>query len=140
MPHCINSTTKILNLLDKSSTSKVQSPQQLNKSPVSTKSKDSANKSNKPSQKRGLSPDPPSGNSPTPSTSGGVSTKKKKAKKTKPFNKLFEGVVFSMSGYQNPIRGQIRDKAVQMGAKYRNDWDRNCTHLMYVQFKIFYYI
>lgn len=95
----------------------------------------------KPSKKRLLSPDPAFLNvgnstkqSSTPSTSKGTAAaakKPKKVKKTKPFNKLFEGVIFSMSGFQNPLRGQLRDKAVEMGARYKADWDRSCTHLMY---------
>ncbi|ODM91801.1 DNA repair protein XRCC1, partial [Orchesella cincta] len=88
---------------------------------------------NKSSKKRALSPSPPSnGASSSPSTSRGAtpSKKPKKARRTKPFNKLFEGVVFAMSGYENPQRGQIRDKAVEMGARYKADWDRTCTHLL----------
>ena len=51
-------------------------------------------------------------------------------KKTKPFERLFEDVKFVLSGFQNPLRGEIRDKALQMGAKYRGDWDSSCTHLV----------
>lgn len=50
--------------------------------------------------------------------------------KYKPFNKLMEGVTFVISGYQNPERGVIRQKALDMGAKYKADWDDTCTHLM----------
>ncbi|XP_070505362.1 DNA repair protein XRCC1 [Chironomus tepperi] len=50
--------------------------------------------------------------------------------KYKPFNKLMEGVTFVISGYQNPERGIIRQKALDMGAKYKADWDDNCTHLI----------
>ncbi len=39
-------------------------------------------------------------------------------------------VVFSLSGYQNPERGKIRDKALEMGATYKPDWGRSCTYLM----------
>ena len=48
----------------------------------------------------------------------------------KPFNRLLEKVVLVISGIQNPERGSIRDKALAMGAKYKSDWDANCTHLM----------
>lgn len=48
----------------------------------------------------------------------------------KPFNRLLEDVVFVISGYQNPFRADLRSKAVQMGAKYKADWDSTCTHLM----------
>jgi len=40
-------------------------------------------------------------------------------------------VVFVMSGFQNPLRGKLRDKALEMGAQYKPDWGRGCTHLMY---------
>lgn len=50
--------------------------------------------------------------------------------KRKPFNKLLEGAVFVISGYQNPFRGELRSKALKMGAKYKADWDDSCTHLM----------
>lgn len=49
---------------------------------------------------------------------------------TKPFNRLLEGVFFVLSGFQNPLRGQIRDLGLQLGAKYRADWDSSCTHLV----------
>lgn len=48
----------------------------------------------------------------------------------KPFHKLFEGVNFVFSGYVNPERGTLRQKAIDMGAKYKPDWDSSCTHLM----------
>ncbi len=48
----------------------------------------------------------------------------------KPFSRLLEGVVFTISGYQNPLRGELRQKALAMGAKYRSDWDSSCTHLV----------
>ncbi|XP_013394562.1 DNA repair protein XRCC1 [Lingula anatina] len=51
-------------------------------------------------------------------------------KKPKPFRELMKGVVFVMSGYQNPQRGELRDKAIEMGAQYRPDWGRGCTHLI----------
>ncbi|XP_012259512.2 DNA repair protein XRCC1 [Athalia rosae] len=46
---------------------------------------------------------------------------------------IFEGVVFSLSGYKNPERDNIRRKAIQMGARYVADTDRRdhgCTHLV----------
>jgi len=54
----------------------------------------------------------------------------KKSKTTKPFNQLFEGVVVALSGFQNPLRGQLRDKLLAMGAKYKPDWNNFCTHLI----------
>ncbi|XP_077482947.1 DNA repair protein XRCC1 isoform X2 [Amblyomma americanum] len=55
---------------------------------------------------------------------------KKKEKPAKKFEELMKGVVFVLSGFQNPLRSQIRDKALEMGARYKADWDRSCTHLV----------
>ncbi|XP_015749133.1 PREDICTED: DNA repair protein XRCC1-like [Acropora digitifera] len=41
-----------------------------------------------------------------------------------------KGVVFVLSGFVNPERGNLRDKALQMGAQYKQDWNRECTHLV----------
>uniref|UniRef100_A0A1A8F362 DNA repair protein XRCC1 n=1 Tax=Nothobranchius korthausae TaxID=1143690 RepID=A0A1A8F362_9TELE len=46
------------------------------------------------------------------------------------FNRIMEGVVFVLSGFQNPFRGQLRDMALEMGAKYRPDWTPDSTHLI----------
>merc|ERR1719193_1270940 len=46
------------------------------------------------------------------------------------FNRLMDGVVFTISGFQNPLRGEIRDKACKMGARYKGDWTQDCTHLV----------
>ncbi|XP_046383136.1 DNA repair protein XRCC1 isoform X2 [Ischnura elegans] len=50
--------------------------------------------------------------------------------KRKPFKKLLENVVFVISGFQNPLRGELRSKALEMGAKYKPDWNDSCTHLV----------
>ena len=55
-----------------------------------------------------------------------------KASKEKEFSHLMKKVVFVLSGFQNPERGKIRDRAMEMGASYKADWGRGCTHLMYV--------
>ncbi|KAM9431813.1 DNA repair protein XRCC1 isoform 1-T4 [Clarias gariepinus] len=47
-----------------------------------------------------------------------------------PFNRIMEGVVFVLSGFQNPFRGELRDKALAMGARYRPDWTSDATHLI----------
>lgn len=47
-----------------------------------------------------------------------------------PFNRIMEGVVFVLSGFQNPFRGELREKALEMGAKYRPDWSPDSTHLI----------
>lgn len=49
---------------------------------------------------------------------------------TKPFSELLNNVIFAMSGYENPYRSNLRSKALEMGATYKNNWDRSCTHLM----------
>jgi len=46
------------------------------------------------------------------------------------FSDLLKGVVFTISGFQNPLRGEIRKKALEMGAKYCGDWNSSCTHLV----------
>ena len=51
-------------------------------------------------------------------------------KQSVPFKKLMEGVTFVLSGFQNPFRAELRDKAIEMGAKYKPDWGPGCTHLM----------
>ncbi|XP_075586320.1 DNA repair protein XRCC1 isoform X2 [Dermatophagoides farinae] len=48
----------------------------------------------------------------------------------KPFEKLFDNVVFVLSGYQNPIRMELKQKALAMGAHYKPEWNSNCTHLI----------
>lgn len=59
------------------------------------------------------------------------SNKKPKVEKaTKPFSELLNGVVFTISGIQNPDRADIRTMALEMGAKYKPDWDGSCTHLV----------
>lgn len=55
-----------------------------------------------------------------------------KTVKKKPFHRLLEGVVFVISGYQNPYRSELRSKALSMGARYKANWNSECTHLMYV--------
>ncbi|XP_034468088.1 DNA repair protein XRCC1 isoform X1 [Hippoglossus hippoglossus] len=56
--------------------------------------------------------------------------KQQKTKSQVPFNRILEGVVFVLSGFQNPYRGELREKAVDMGAKYRPDWTPGATHLI----------
>lgn len=53
-----------------------------------------------------------------------------KSKKYKPFNQLLNGVVLVISGIQNPDRTDLRNKAIELGAKYKANWDQTCTHLM----------
>ncbi|KAL7671201.1 hypothetical protein ACOME3_006112 [Neoechinorhynchus agilis] len=46
------------------------------------------------------------------------------------FSEILVGCKFSLSGYENPRRAEIRDKAVQMGAQYFPKWTQFCTHLI----------
>lgn len=57
-------------------------------------------------------------------------TPKKSNIQYKPFSRLLENVVLVISGIQNPDRADLRSKALQMGARYKPDWDSSCTHLM----------
>ncbi|XP_069796175.1 DNA repair protein XRCC1 isoform X3 [Narcine bancroftii] len=43
---------------------------------------------------------------------------------------ILQGAVLVLSGFQNPFRSELRDKALEMGARYRSDWDPECTHLI----------
>ncbi|EDQ84941.1 uncharacterized protein MONBRDRAFT_29749 [Monosiga brevicollis MX1] len=45
-----------------------------------------------------------------------------------PYRDILKGVRFTLSGYQNPRRGQLRDLALGMGAQYAAQWDSRCTH------------
>ncbi|KAL3856427.1 hypothetical protein ACJMK2_011189 [Sinanodonta woodiana] len=53
-----------------------------------------------------------------------------KASPAKNFGELMKKVVFVLSGFQNPFRGELRDKALEMGALYKPDWGKGCTHLV----------
>ncbi|KAK2489160.1 hypothetical protein MC885_001426 [Smutsia gigantea] len=44
--------------------------------------------------------------------------------------KILQGVVVVLSGFQNPFRSELRDKALELGAKYRPDWTADSTHLI----------
>lgn len=43
---------------------------------------------------------------------------------------IMKGCILAFSGFVNPLRGELRDKALEMGAKYRPDWTTDCTHLV----------
>ncbi|CAF1525711.1 unnamed protein product, partial [Didymodactylos carnosus] len=51
-------------------------------------------------------------------------------KSTATFSQLMKDVTFVLSGFQNPLRADLRDKATQMGAKYQQDWNEKCSHLI----------
>ena len=45
-------------------------------------------------------------------------------------SKLMKDVVFVLSGFQNPLRSELRNKATEMGAIYHDEWNKKCTHLV----------
>ncbi|XP_061204911.1 DNA repair protein XRCC1-like, partial [Neopsephotus bourkii] len=49
---------------------------------------------------------------------------------TPPPAAILAGVVVALSGFENPLRGQLRAAAVAMGAEYSPDWTPRCTHLV----------
>nr|KAG5708735.1 hypothetical protein BaRGS_034952 [Batillaria attramentaria] len=57
-------------------------------------------------------------------------TEPPKPSPAKEFTRLMEKVVFVLSGFQNPYRGELREKALEMGAQYKPDWGKGCTHLV----------
>lgn len=58
------------------------------------------------------------------------SSQRNRRTKSIPFDKIMSKVVFVLSGYVNPQRSELRDKAIEMGAKYKQNWESNCTHLI----------
>lgn len=75
----------------------------------------------KETKSKGKSPPPTKRKRGSPSRSDGGSV---------PLHEIMKGVVFVLSGFVNPERGNLRDKALQMGAQYKQDWNRECTHLV----------
>lgn len=59
-----------------------------------------------------------------------TSTNKASPAKESEKSPIMKNVVFVLSGFQNPLRSELRTKATSMGATYRDDWDDQCTHLM----------
>ncbi|XP_070202995.1 DNA repair protein XRCC1-like isoform X2 [Littorina saxatilis] len=57
-------------------------------------------------------------------------TEPPKSSPAKEFSRLMEKVTFVLSGFQNPYRAELRDKATEMGATYKPDWGKGCTHLI----------
>lgn len=45
-------------------------------------------------------------------------------------SKLLSGVVFVLSGFQNPYRSDLRELGVALGAQYSPDWSTTSTHLI----------
>lgn len=67
---------------------------------------------------------------PAEDNNGTVRMRKKIYPKILPYDKIMDGVFFVLSGFINPLRSQLRDLAINMGAKYERDWSSRCTHLM----------
>jgi hypothetical protein len=45
-------------------------------------------------------------------------------------DQILKGVVFALSGFQNPLRSELRDIGMKLGAKYRPDLTDDCNYLM----------
>ncbi|XP_040110016.1 DNA repair protein XRCC1 [Oryx dammah] len=76
---------------------------------------------------------------PTPAPGRGVAPEKLRGEGAEPkapragpqeLGKILQGVVVVLSGFQNPFRSELRDKALELGAKYRPDWTPDSTHLI----------
>ncbi|KAL4663849.1 hypothetical protein H8959_003474 [Pygathrix nigripes] len=76
---------------------------------------------------------------PVPAPAQGAVTGKPRGEGTEPrrpragpedLGKILQGVVVVLSGFQNPFRSELRDKALELGAKYRPDWTQDSTHLI----------
>jgi DNA-repair protein XRCC1 len=91
-------------------TDKLPSRNSLADSPLRKKKKKSNQEPNKNGNlaNRG---EEPGGNSSEEAEAAGTHVERR------PFDKLFQGVVFVMSGFENPYRKNLRDQAVEMGAK-----------------------
>ncbi|KAK7078859.1 X-ray repair complementing defective repair in Chinese hamster cells 1 [Halocaridina rubra] len=77
-------------------------------------------------RKQSAEPDSKSVKKQSAASSSSASSKRKAV----PFSTLMKDVNFVLSGYQNPQRSQIRDMMIDMGATYKPDWDKTCTHLI----------
>uniref|UniRef100_A0A8C0DV30 BRCT domain-containing protein n=1 Tax=Balaenoptera musculus TaxID=9771 RepID=A0A8C0DV30_BALMU len=76
---------------------------------------------------------------PAPAAARGVAPGKPRGEGAEPrapragpqeLGKILQGVVVVLSGFQNPFRSELRDKALELGAKYRPDWTPDSTHLI----------
>ncbi|KAG0565379.1 hypothetical protein KC19_8G185600 [Ceratodon purpureus] len=61
---------------------------------------------------------------------GPIGSSSKKTTAADDFAKILEGVVFAISGIENPARGLFRTQGLEMGAQYRPDWTSDCTVLV----------
>lgn len=67
---------------------------------------------------------------PQPSTSRGTTGVSNGHSGSRRRKRILDGVVVAFSGYKNPYRAELRDMCLKLGAKYRQDWTDDCTHLM----------
>ncbi|KAF4522591.1 hypothetical protein B566_EDAN012670 [Ephemera danica] len=90
--------------------------------------------------RRAKSPPPPkkatpvTKKAPAPKKATPKVKKPEKPKVRRPFNQLMKDVTFVMSGFQNPLRANLREQALDMGARYQGDWNPSCTHLISATF------
>ncbi|EFA84971.1 BRCT domain-containing protein [Heterostelium album PN500] len=54
----------------------------------------------------------------------------KESKYITPFGLILKGVVIVIGGIVNPRKGELRVKALEMGADYKPDWCKGATHLI----------
>lgn len=59
-----------------------------------------------------------------------TSSMKQRTKKINIRSSLMKNVTFVLNGFQNPLRSELRAKAISMGATYSDEWTKQCTHLM----------
>lgn len=77
-----------------------------------------------------MAPDSAPAHKAVPGKPGGGSEPRAGRAGPQELGKVLQGVVLVLSGFQNPFRSELRDKALEMGAKYRPDWSSDSTHLM----------
>ncbi|XP_065755013.1 DNA repair protein XRCC1 [Phocoena phocoena] len=84
-------------------------------------------------------PTPTPATAPVPAAARGAAPGKPRGEGAEPrapragpqeLGKILQGVVVVLSGFQNPFRSELRDKALELGAKYRPDWTPDSTHLI----------
>uniref|UniRef100_A0A8C9CA29 X-ray repair cross complementing 1 n=1 Tax=Phocoena sinus TaxID=42100 RepID=A0A8C9CA29_PHOSS len=84
-------------------------------------------------------PTPTPATAPVPAAARGAAPGKPRGEGAEPrapragpqeLGKILHGVVVVLSGFQNPFRSELRDKALELGAKYRPDWTPDSTHLI----------
>ncbi|XP_047646411.1 DNA repair protein XRCC1 isoform X6 [Phacochoerus africanus] len=134
------------------STSKPLPPPQPQESPKGKRKLDLSQEAKKTPSKPSAQPSPPAlkrpklpaaprtpATAPLPAPARGAAPGKPRGEGAEPrapragpqeLGKILQGVVVVLSGFQNPFRSELRDKALELGAKYRPDWTPDCTHLI----------